>query len=200
MPDEDAALWEHFCAIKPVRNSCHRILRLHPLSLFWVKQHAKTTALSHRNYTLDNRRRYRLRQRTDGSVCQGRQPLERQLTSVTPAAPYDLELSAELRLARRVQWWYSYTHGLCKVVNVTNTLKTMQRGTIVANVYAMNASDVERIQLLAEPPLADPDPDVIGDERADTSPKRVDLSEAIIGQVSPIITARIIALLAEYRD
>ena len=76
----------------------------------------------------------------------------------------------------------------------------MQRGTIVANVYAMNASDVERIQLLAEPPLADPDPDVIGDERADTSPKRVDLSEAIIGQVSPIITARIIALLAEYRD
>ena len=70
----------------------------------------------------------------------------------------------------------------------------------------MNASDVERIQLLVEPPLPDPDPDSISDdatmrkEQAETPPKRIDLSEANIGQVSPCIKERIIALLAEYRD
>ena len=73
-------------------------------------------------------------------------------------APCDLELGAELGVARGVQWWYPYTLVQCKVVNVTNTLKTLQRGTVVANVYAMNASDAERIQLLVEPPLPGPRP------------------------------------------
>ena len=56
------------------------------------------------------------------------------------------------------------------------------------------------------PRFPDPDPDVISDdatmrkEQADTPPKRVDLSEVNIGQVSPIIIARIIALLVEYWD
>ena len=61
----------------------------------------------------------------------------------------------------------------------------------MAIMCTMNASYVERVQLRVEPPPQDPDPDVIINdgtmrkEQADTPPKRVDLSDDNIGQVSP---------------
>ena len=121
------------------------------------------------------------------TFVKGTQPQERQLVLVTPVAPYDLASGAELGVARGVQWWYPYTPIQCKTVNVMDMPKTLQRGAIAANVYAMNASDVERMRLLLEPPPPDPDPDAFGGDvvntngQADTPPKHVDLSEANIG-------------------
>lgn len=84
------------------------------------------------------------------AFVKGPQPQERQLVLINPTKTYDLEHGADLGIARGVEWWYPHTPLHCKVVNVTKLPITLQRGMTVASVYALNASDVERIKLLHE--------------------------------------------------
>ena len=158
MSDQDAAPWEHFCAIKS--DSAEQV----PPD---IASPSTVPVLGKAAWEDDGTLQWKLCSGKQVNVddfvsvqteafVKSPQPQERKLVLVTPAAPYDLELGAERGVARGVQWWYPYTPVQCKVVNVTNTLKTFQRGTVVANVYAMNTRDVERIQVLVEPPLPDP--------------------------------------------
>lgn len=80
----------------------------------------------------------------------GPQPQDRQLVLVIPTQLYDMELGAELGIARGVQWWYPGNPLQCKVVNRTKTAMTIQRGAVIAKVFATNSSDTERMRLLLD--------------------------------------------------
>lgn len=141
------------------------------------------------------------------AYVRGPQPQDRQLVMITPLPSFDLELAVELGVARGVQWWFPHTPFRCKLVNVSKTSATVQRGMAVANVYALNASDVERMKLLTEPSARSPAAHVfIDDMNVDITPTpidpltQVDLSEANIGQLSSRVKDELMSLLRTYRD
>lgn len=152
--------------------------------------------------------------RVDGFVSveiqayvKGPQPQDRQLVLLTPLPPFDLELQADLGMARGVQWWHPYTPLKGKMVNVTNAPITLQRGKAIANVYTLNASDVERMTLLDEThrrvPVGKVFIDDVHMEEPSTqppSPEKVNLAEANMGQLNPRIKRELMDLLTTYRD
>ena len=85
------------------------------------------------------------------SYAKGVQPQDRQLVVVKPNKPYDMELGAEMGVARGTQWWYPGTPLQCKVVNRSKAPLTLKRGGVVARIYAVNTSGKERMRMLCDP-------------------------------------------------
>ena len=147
----------------------------------------------------------------DPSLCEGPSAPKRQLVLITPTKSYDLEQGVNLGVARGVAWWYPHTPLPCKVVNVTTSPVTLQRGMKVATVYALNASDIERIKLLHEPlptPAPDDGIDVVSDADAeapvepvsDKQQFQVALSNTNMGQLNSRVKAELLELLQAFRD
>ena len=137
----------------------------------------------------------------------GPQPQDRQLVLVIPTQPYDMELGAELGVARGVQWWYPGNPLQCKVVNRTKTAMTIQQGVVVAKVFATNSSDTERMRLLLDRSVEkEPVPAVEGESGGTERPTgdleevAVDIAEANMGQLSQGCKSNLLELLREYRD
>ena len=85
------------------------------------------------------------------AYTKGVQPQDRQLVVVEPNKSYDMELGAEMGVARGAQWWYPGTPLQCKVVNRSKASLTLKRGRVVARIYAVNTSDKERMRMLCDP-------------------------------------------------
>ena len=118
-----------------------------------------------------------------------------------------MELGAELGIARGVQWWYPGNPLQCKVVNRTKTAMTIQRGAVIAKVFATNSSDTERMRLLLDQSEEKkPSPAVEGERggaempTGDVKEVAVDISEANMGQLSQGCKSDLLELLREYRD
>ena len=87
---------------------------------------------------------------------EGAIPHSKTLVVVFPIAPYDLEDSATLGASRGVQWWTPGTPLKIKLDNRTRFPETLPRGTVVAEAFAVNSDDLERMILLKEPLLEHP--------------------------------------------
>jgi len=118
-----------------------------------------------------------------------------------------MELGAELGIARGVQWWYPGNPLQCKVVNRTKTAMTIQRGAVIAKVFATNSSDTERMRLLLDQSEEkEPSPAVEGERggaempTGDVKEVAVDIAEANMGQLSQGCKSDLLELLREYRD
>lgn len=136
------------------------------------------------------------------AFVKGPQPQERQLVLITPTTAYDLEQGADLGTARGVQWWYPHTPLHCKMVNVTKTSVSLQRGMTIANAYALNAGDVERIKLLHEAPMMPLNEETMSDlalvPPVIPDPTKVDLTDTNMGQLNPRMKAELLDLLKLY--
>ena len=82
---------------------------------------------------------------------------------------------------------------------------TLQRGMIVADVYALNATDIERIKLLHEPlptpeqqPVDEPDSSISDDDKPE--PSVADLTDTNMGQLNPRLRAELLKMLEVFRD
>ena len=118
-----------------------------------------------------------------------------------------MELGAELGIARGVQWWYPGNPLQCKVFNRTKTAMTIQRGAVIAKVFATNSSDTERMRLLLDQSEEkEPSPAVEGERggaempTGDVKEVAVDIAEANMGQLSQGCKSDLLELLREYRD
>ena len=91
------------------------------------------------------------------------------------------------------------------MVNVTKLPITLQRRMQIANVYALSASDIERIKLLHEPlpaptEVEDNPTNETGPTPTEPSPTKVDLTDTNMGQLNPRVDVKLLDLLQEHRD
>lgn len=78
------------------------------------------------------------------TFVKGPQPKDRQLVLVVSTRPFDMEIVAELGVARAVQWWYPGNLLQCTVINRTNTPLAVPKFFVVAKVHAQPTQATRR--------------------------------------------------------
>ena len=132
-------------------------------------------------------------------MCIRDRPHTKQLLVVFPRPQFDKEKGASVYIARGAQWWTPGSAPNLKLANHSTSPKSIEQGIEVAEAYATNCDDVERMILWKEPgptpppappPRAPPPP-----QNGPTAPG-VCVSDANTGQLGHESRLKLMAIIA----